>query len=473
MRAYARRLALSLALVGASGLCWAQAGAGRGEDQHTLLLAHFNTGFAADYARGDAQPLKVPNRGGAVLRPGRFGNGVCLPPGAFGVAFAGAGNFSSSQGTIEFWLQGPFPDPIGDNPRKYYLPFLVCGGTSGTGLAIARTQYNHLSLSISEAYKQTLGINVGCSGPCKINDGQWHHLAVTWDEEHAAIFLDGKRRAWTEAPAYPAVSNWGGNLCVGYGSEDDYFYSQSDRKDAFLAHSAQATLDELRISDCVRYVADFLPSGREFDAASPDGLGGSTPAIVSDTQGGSERTGVRAGRGVVLVEAPEGKAAYVHFSSVPGDYLCCRAAGLANRFLGAMACSIRVPWQATDNKRHVLLDLRNRSQTGYLLEKRADGDLWFSAQENGRAQTEVAAQADDICDGRWHTVAGEWHTEGLRLLVDGKTRGRSDQATVVPSALGRELFIGSTYEAVDQLEGAIMRVNLGTACLQFGVRPNG
>jgi hypothetical protein len=472
MGAPLRKLALGLVILGASGLGWGQVGVGQAGNKHTLLLAHFNAGLAADYARGDAQPLRVPNRGGAVLQPGRFGSGVCIPTGAFGVAFAGASNFNGSQGTIEFWLQGGFPDPTEDNAQKYYLPFLVCGGTSGTGLAIARTQYNQLSLSISEAYRQTLGIAVGCSGPCRINDGQWHHLAVTWDEEHAAIFVDGRRRAWTETPAYPAASNWGGNLYVGYSAEDDYFYSQSDQKSAFVPHSAQATLDELRVSDCVRYVADFVPPDREFDLVSPDGVGGNLSAIAATALGAPEGIGVHAGEGVAFADAPEGKAAYVHFSSVPGDYLCCRAAGLANRFMGTMACSIRVDWKASDNRRHVLLDLCNRSQTGYLLEKRADGTLCFSAQQNGREQTHAAAPADDICDGKWHTVAGEWHTEGLRLVVDGKPRGHSDQATVVPAALGRELFIGSSYEAVDQLDGAIMRVMLGAAYIRFDGRPD-
>ena len=443
----------------------AEESADPGADPHTLLLAHLNDGFAADFARGDAKPMSTGNRGGAVLRPGRFGNGVDIPRGAFGLAYHGTGNFRCAAGTVDFWLKGDFEDPTEDNPRRFYLPFFACGGTGGTNLIIARTQYNQVVASISEAYKGVLSIGFGNSGPTKINDGQWHHLALTWDQGHAALFLDGRRRAWTESPAYPSFSNWSGDVYLGYGTEDDTWYSRSDKKEDYVPFSAQTIIDELRISDAVRYVVDFVPTDREFSTlevssgasgggASPIGLvAGEQSKVIAGTVGGN----------VLAVDGPGGKAAYLHWSAVPGDYLYCCADGLASRFMGAVACSVKVPWKASDGQRHIIADLRNRSRTGYLLEKRADGELCLSSQEEGRAQTEVTTPAEGLCDGAWHRVKATWHTEGLRLFLDGQQRAVSSEANVVPSALGRHLFIGSSYEAVDQLEGAVADVQLFSA----------
>ena len=233
-------------------------------DQHTLFLAHFNQGFEADFARGDGKPLKRDNRGGALLAPGRFGRALSVPRGAFGIAYATEKNIDARQGTVEFWVRGKFPRPTAADPQKVSLPFFTAG-CDQTGLGIFRSQYNHVGCVVNEGYKGTMSLVFSNAGENRIDDGKWHHLAVTWDAEHAALFLDGRRKAWTEKPVYPSVGNWtNGSMAVGYAIDSDYYYAGSSDKAGFVPKSAQGEIDELRISDVVRYVADFIPPDREF-----------------------------------------------------------------------------------------------------------------------------------------------------------------------------------------------------------------
>jgi hypothetical protein len=233
-------------------------------DAHTLFLAHFNAGFKADYAKGTAEPLKRPNRGGAALAPGRFGQALSISQGAFGLAYSEEGNIDPQQGTVEFWLRGEFADPTGDDQREFFLCFFSAG-CDQTGLGIWRNQYNHVGCAVSEGYRGLTSLVFGNAGADRINDGKWHHIAVTWDREHVALFLDGRRKASNEKPAYPSVANWcNGAIFIGYAPFDDAEYNSSTNQNAYLPRSSQATLDELRISDVVRYIADFIPPGKEF-----------------------------------------------------------------------------------------------------------------------------------------------------------------------------------------------------------------
>jgi len=469
---------------------------GPAADAHTLLLAHYNTGFDADYAKGNAQALKCANPGGAVLAPGRFGQALSIPRGAFGIAYAVANNIRPAQGTVEFWLKGTFPDPDADDQRKYWLGFFHAG-CDQTGLGIWRSQYNHFGFSIGEGYRGLTSLVFGNAGPGRVNDGAWHHVAATWDRDHCALFVDGRRKAFTEKPVYPSFDSWcAGALYVGYAPFDDYEYNASANREGYLPRSAQAAIDELRISDVVRYVADFVPPADEHPggrgesgaAARPspgeagpragerDGgfTGASAPCLALDfdkgfdgqalTMGTNGQAGVRAVPAgvcgsVQLVDGRTGKAAYLHATTVPGDALYYPVAGLITPFLGAVECSLKGDWKADDGKRHIILDLRNRARTGYLLERTADGRVRFSSQESARILTEVALPAGALADGRWHALRAAWHTEGLKLFVDEALRAESREA-VVPSVLGRHLFVGSSYEAVDQLDGAVDDVRI-------------
>jgi hypothetical protein len=434
-------------------------------DEHTLFLVHFNKGFEADYSHGDGKPLPRDNRGGAVLVPGKFGRALRVPRNAFGLAYSAEKNIASHRGTVEFWVRGAFPAPTADDPVRFCLPFFGVGSDQ-TGLGIARGQYNHLTCGVAEGYHNKISLAFTCEGQNRIADGRWHHLAATWDDQHAAFFLDGRREAFTEKPVYPTVDNWTcGSIAIGYAIDADYYYAGSSDKGGFVPRSAQGDIDELRISDVVRYIADFRPPEAEFPIETRESGGAAVPAIYLPT-GQPRADGFpppiegRPSGGVTAVEGPRGKAAYLHAAAAPGDALYYRLGGrFLNPFLGAAECTVKVPWKAGDGKRHIILDLRNRSRTGYLLEKKADGRIVFSSQENGKILAELSLPAAGICDGQWHRLRAAWNTAGFRLLVDSQPRAESADV-VVPSAVCQDLFVGSCYEATDQLEGAIADVHI-------------
>ena len=105
---------------------------------------------------------------------------------------------------------------------------------------------------------------------------QWHHMAATWDFPRARLqlFVDGKRVA-AEGPAKTAwpsslVAEGGPKKTPGIGiMEKD---TRSLPMQAFLGGdrscgpetSAEAVLDEIRISDVARYDGPFEPAGEEF-----------------------------------------------------------------------------------------------------------------------------------------------------------------------------------------------------------------
>ena len=426
-------------------------------DEHTLFLVHFDKGFEADYARGENKPLPRDNRGGAALVPGKFGRALRVPRNAFGVAYSSEKNIAPRRGTVEFWVRGEFPHPTADDTIRFYLPFFGVG-CDQTGLGIARSQYNHLTCSVAEGYRSKISLPVACEGENRIADGRWHHLAATWDEQHAAFFVDGRRAAFTEKPVYPTVGAWTiGSIAIGYAIDADYYYAGSSDKAAFVPKSAQGDIDELRISDVVRYVADFRPPETEFAIEVRDCNGVAVPALSMRPRGDGAPATIegRASGGVTVVEGPRGKAAYLHATAARGDALSYRlGGGVLNPFVGAAECAVKVVWKAEDGKRHIILDLRNRSRTGYLLEKKADGRIAFSSQENGKTLTELTAPAAGVCDGEWHPVRAAWNTAGFKLLVDGQAWAENADV-VVPSTVCQDVFIGSCYEAEDQLEGVM------------------
>ncbi len=141
------------------------------------------------------------------------------------------------------------------------------------------------------------GRNHTVRGPVEMNADQWHHVAATWDlpAAHLQLFLDGRRvgvegpgdAPWpsTVDPLDPAITEGRGT------SADD---KRSIPMQAFIggdtrwseADGAEAVMDEFRVSDVVRYAADFEPQRREF-ALDPD-----TRALFHLDR---ERNGIHAG----------------------------------------------------------------------------------------------------------------------------------------------------------------------------------
>jgi len=175
-----------------------------------------------------------------------------------------------ASGTLEFWCRPAWNADDGREhvffDSKAYGHRLQCrlakGDTGGK---------NRLEFTIADAgcTRRT----VGAFAP--LQAGKWHHVAATWDfpKSHLQLFVDGKRVA-SEGPGtepWPSslVATGGKKKTPGIGiSQND---TRSMPMQAFLGGntacseqtSAEAVIDEFRISDVARYAADFKPEHDE------------------------------------------------------------------------------------------------------------------------------------------------------------------------------------------------------------------
>ena len=115
-------------------------------------------------------------------------------------------------------------------------------------------------------------------GPAPLKAGQWHHISATWDfpNAHLQLFVDGRR----VGALGPSDKPWPSSLVAegaekkgrGMGIMDKD--TRSLPMQAFIGgdarwrsdRSAKAVIDEFRVSDTVRYTADFEPTRVELKA---------------------------------------------------------------------------------------------------------------------------------------------------------------------------------------------------------------
>lgn len=169
-------------------------------------------------------------RGTPTYVTGKFGS--CLSSGALGTT----ANLNSAVGTLEAWVK--FTDP---NTH-------VAVGNSGTGV-------NGIWIGVSAGHALSgLPATAGPSGAATINDNQWHHIALTTDGSQARLWVDGVLDA---SLPYTGTFNLGngvaGTTAVGgYGTDASYDFD--------------GLIDEVRISNIVRYTGAFTPPTTAFNA---------------------------------------------------------------------------------------------------------------------------------------------------------------------------------------------------------------
>ena len=172
------------------------------------------------------------------------------------------------EGTIEFWCR-PSWDSSESRSRvlfdsKAYMHRLQA--------RIQSRGRNELQFMIADA---------GCKphrvkGPARLTAGRWHHIVATWSfpKAHLQLFLDGKR----VGSDGPGPAPWPSSLVAEGGpkKEPGMGVTGTDTRSlpmqAFIggdhrwrkSGSAEAAIDEFRVSDLVRHAADFVPSRDEF-----------------------------------------------------------------------------------------------------------------------------------------------------------------------------------------------------------------
>ncbi len=174
-------------------------------------------------------------------------------------------------GTLEFWCK-PSWDAEDGIEHIFFLGLAYGHRTQCLLRKLNAEGSNQLEFSIADAGGKRHTIR----GPAPLRAGQWYHLAATWDfrKAHLQLFADGK----PVAADGPSAEPWPSSLVhtsdpkakgIGISEED----SRSMPMQAFIgggsrcreSRSAEAVVDEFRISDLPRYGGDFTPARDEFE----------------------------------------------------------------------------------------------------------------------------------------------------------------------------------------------------------------
>jgi hypothetical protein len=222
-------------------------------DEQTLLLAHFNeTAREADYAMG----WKEFGGSGVGLTEGYSGRAIDLRGLQFEPDFLTTrssrsprfvwwgvwprGNIDFRQGTYEFWFRVAPEDVRWNRPRQslFFTHYYQVSRLSiaSTVLTPRRMSWKWHSLS-----GDVLSGSVGFDPP--LDPGEWHHYAMCWSPGEFVIYIDGR-----PVGAHDLSGKHGLLLAA-----------QTHRDVAMNG----VAMDELRISDVVRYSEDFEPRWRE------------------------------------------------------------------------------------------------------------------------------------------------------------------------------------------------------------------
>jgi len=173
-------------------------------------------------------------------------------------------------GTLEFWCRPSWN--AADGAEHVFFSAVSYGHRLHSRLRkLDAGGGNRLEFSIADAGGTLRTVR----GHAPLRAGTWHHVAATWDFRAARqqLFVDGRRIA----AAGPGKTPWpwstvavgGGKKTRGIGISDadtrslpmQAFVGGERRCRADL--SAEAVLDELRISDVARYAGDFDPPRSE------------------------------------------------------------------------------------------------------------------------------------------------------------------------------------------------------------------
>ena len=233
-------------------------------DPHTLLLAHFDeTARRADYAAGIQELAGI----GARLVDGYYGKAADLrfpqyasdfltscddyAPEFRNFGFYERGNVDQRQGTLEFWFRTPAPS----NPRVPSYTGMLNAILARNAIQPDDKFYSSLWFDLTarrlsyvfpllsgDYFKGEVPLSAA-PGFSPLDPEDWHHLAICWSPGELIVWLDGR----------PLVSHdMTGKFGLAIASNPVRFVAM-----------AECVLDELRISNVVRYPDPFEPRWRD------------------------------------------------------------------------------------------------------------------------------------------------------------------------------------------------------------------
>ncbi len=174
-------------------------------------------------------------------------------------------------GTLEFWCRPSWD--ADDDAQHVFFHAVAYGHRLQSRLRkLATNGDNQLEFTIADADGEARTVR----GPAPLQADRWHHIAATWDfpKAHLQLFVDGK----SVAAQGPGTTPWASSLvALDETREKGKGITEEDRRSlpmqAFIggdrdcreSRSAEAVLDEFRISDVARYTGDFAPQREEFE----------------------------------------------------------------------------------------------------------------------------------------------------------------------------------------------------------------
>ncbi len=182
----------------------------------------------------------------------------------------GSVHWGLQAGTLEFWCRPSWE--AHDGLEHVFFYGMAYGHRLQSRLRkLNGDGKNELEFTIVDADRKARTVR----GPAALRAGHWHHIAATWDlpRAHLQLFVDGKLvgsrgpgdKPWAGSLAHTAPTKTKG---LGISDQDN----RTMPMQAFIGgdqtwsegRAAEAVLDEFRISDAVRYLADFTPPRAEF-----------------------------------------------------------------------------------------------------------------------------------------------------------------------------------------------------------------
>lgn len=170
--------------------------------------------------------------------------------------------------TIEFWM---LAQP-GDNTATvcaadqwYYGNIIIDRDVFGGG------DYGDYGIALGNR-RIMVGVEVGNNGTTGIcgstivDDGVWHHIAVTRNASNGVVrlFVDGVIDATSSASSNTGNISYRDGRPTSYPNSDPYLVLGAEKHDYPGSLYYRGWLDELRISNTIRYSANFMPPSSPF-----------------------------------------------------------------------------------------------------------------------------------------------------------------------------------------------------------------
>ena len=152
----------------------------------TFVCSWDNSGnLAADTATGAKEPAKVSN---AVQTEGKSGQGLLCRGKDSRIQYALKG-FNWKAGTIEFWLN---PGWYGFSDSAHRILEINTSAEGTLDFGLDANGGGNLYFSALHAWKDTLYERPNQLASCADwTPGEWHHVAMTWDERECLLYVDG------------------------------------------------------------------------------------------------------------------------------------------------------------------------------------------------------------------------------------------------------------------------------------------